>query len=112
MNTYGYVRVSDAAQHEDRQLIAMSGLNIPPSLIYTDKMSGKDFDCPAYRALTERLVPGDLVYIKNIDRLGRNYDEIQSQWRILTFDPSIMYYTAYQIYMFINFWGDYTFFTF
>jgi len=84
MTTYGYVRVSDATQHEYRQLIAMSGLKIPPSRIYTDKISGKDFERPAYKALTERLTPGDLVYIKSIDRLGRNYDEIQSQWRILT----------------------------
>jgi len=84
MNTYGYVRVSSVDQNEDRQTIAMSELNIPPHCIFTDKISGKDFDRPAYRALTDRLTSGDLLHIKSIDRLGRNYDEIQNQWRILT----------------------------
>jgi len=84
LTTYGYVRVSTQEQNEDRQTIAMSGLKISAEQIYTDKISGKDFERPAYKALTERLTPGDLVYIKSIDRLGRNYDEIQNQWRILT----------------------------
>ena len=87
METYGYVRVSDASQHEDRQLIAMSELNIPHSQIYTDKTSGKDFERPAYKALIDKLRTGDLLYIKSIDRLGRNYEEIQNQWRILTKKP-------------------------
>jgi DNA invertase Pin-like site-specific DNA recombinase len=84
MAAYGYVRVSSADQNEDRQLIALGESNIPAANIFTDKMSGRDFERPAYRALTKRLRPGDLVYIKSIDRLGRNYDEIQNQWRVLT----------------------------
>jgi len=84
MATYGYVRVSSADQNEDRQNFAMSELDIPPERIFSDKQSGKDFDRPAYKALMEKLRPGDLLYIKSIDRLGRNYDEIQNQWRILT----------------------------
>ena len=65
-------------------MIAMYELKIPAENIYTDKVSGKDFERPAYKALAETLTPGDLVYIKSIDRLGRNYDEIQNQWRVLT----------------------------
>jgi DNA invertase Pin-like site-specific DNA recombinase len=84
MTVYGYVRVSTAEQNEDRQIIAMSELKIPAGQIFIDKVSGKDFARPAYRALTERLHSGDLVHIKSIDRLGRDYDEIQNQWRILT----------------------------
>jgi len=71
-------------QNEDRQIIAMFELNIPPSQIFIDKISGKDFERPAYKLLTKKLNPGDLLYIKSIDRLGRNYDEIQNQWRVLT----------------------------
>jgi len=84
MADYGYVRVSSADQCEDRQTIAMTELGIPAERIYTDKVSGKNFDRPAYRALTEKLIPGDLIYIKSIDRLGRNYEEIQNEWRKLT----------------------------
>ena len=84
MTTYGYVRVSSTDQNEGRQTLAMSELKIPPSQVFTDKISGKDFERPAYKALTDKLIPGDLIYIKSIDRLGRNYDEIQNQWRILT----------------------------
>ena len=84
MAIYGYCRVSDAAQNEDRQVMAMKELEISEAGIYTDKQSGKDFNRPKYKALLKRLRPGDLVYIKSIDRLGRNYDEIQNQWRILT----------------------------
>ena len=84
MATYGYVRVSSFDQCEDRQTLAMIELNIPPSKIYTDKQSGKDFERPAYQALLKKAEPNDLIYIKSIDRLGRNYDEIQNQWRILT----------------------------
>jgi len=84
MATYGYVRVSSADQNEDRQMLAMSELKIPPSNIFMDKQSGKDFNRPSYMALTDKLQSGDLLYIKSIDRLGRNYDEIQNQWRILT----------------------------
>ena len=86
MNTYGYVRVSSADQNEDRQLIAMDGVGIESRNIYTDKQSGKNFDRPAYRSLLRKIKTGDLLYIKSIDRLGRNYVEIQNQWRIITKD--------------------------
>ncbi|MDR0906566.1 MAG: recombinase family protein [Oscillospiraceae bacterium] len=89
MTIYGYVRVSAADQNEDRQLVALNEMNIPPGRIFTDKQSGKDFDRPAYRSLVKRLKSGDLLYILSIDRLGRNYDEIQNQWRILTKDKGI-----------------------
>jgi DNA invertase Pin-like site-specific DNA recombinase len=82
--TYGYVRVSSVDQNEDRQIIAMNELNIPQAQIFTDKLSGKDFNRPAYKSLVKKLRLGDLLYIKSIDRLGRNYDDIQDQWRILT----------------------------
>ena len=84
MATYGYVRISSVDQNEDRQNIAMSDLKIPSVHIYTDKQSGKDFQRPAYQALIKKLRPGDLLYIKSIDRLGRNYEAIQNQWRLLT----------------------------
>ena len=89
MTTYGYIRVSSTDQNEDRQALAMSELKIPPAQIFTDKKSGKYFERPAYRALTEKLKTGDLVYIQSIDRLGRNYDEIQNQWRVLTKEKGI-----------------------
>ena len=84
MTIYGYARVSTAEQNEDRQIIAMNELKISEENIYIDKISGKDFERPAYKTLTKKLTSGDLIYIKSIDRLGRNYDEIQNQWRILT----------------------------
>jgi len=87
--TYGYVRVSSIDQNEDRQLHAMNELGIPQTQIFADKISGKDFERPAYKALTEKLNPGDLIYIKSIDRLGRNYVEIQNQWRVLTKERGI-----------------------
>jgi DNA invertase Pin-like site-specific DNA recombinase len=87
--TYGYVRVSSTDQNEDRQLRAMSELKIPRAQIFTDKISGKDFERPAYKALIKKLNPGDLIYIKSIDRLGRSYDDIQNQWRILTKERGI-----------------------
>ena len=89
MKMYGYVRVSSADQNEDRQMIAMNELNIPADQIYMDKLSGKDFDRPAYKTLVKKFKYGDLLYIKSIDRLGRNYEEIQNQWRILTKDRGI-----------------------
>jgi DNA invertase Pin-like site-specific DNA recombinase len=82
--TYGYVRVSSVNQKEDRQIDAMNKLNIPLERIFIDKQSGKDFNRPSYKSLMDELRSGDLLYIKSIDRLGRNYEEIQSQWRILT----------------------------
>jgi len=81
---YGYVRVSSTDQNEDRQLLAMRGLSVPDGNIFVDKQSGKDFDRPNYRRLVKKLKPDDLLYIKSIDRLGRNYEEIQEQWRFLT----------------------------
>ena len=89
MEIYGYCRVSSLDQNEGRQLIAMNELQIPPSKVFIDKQSGKDFERPAYKALIEKLEPGDLIYILSIDRLGRNYDEIQNQWRILTKERNV-----------------------
>ena len=88
-NTYGYIRVSTRDQNEDRQLIAMRELSIPKQNIFLDKQSGKDFQRPQYKKLVKKLKPDDLLYIKSIDRLGRNYEEIQNQWRILTKDKKI-----------------------
>ena len=86
---YGYIRVSSRDQNEDRQRIALSEKGVPPKNLYTDKQSGKDFRRPQYQKLLRRLRPGDLLYILSIDRLGRNYEEIQRQWRILTKDIGI-----------------------
>ena len=83
-NTYAYVRVSTRDQNEDRQLMALDGLSIPAENIFMDKQSGKDFERPQYRRLVKKLKPDDLLYIKSIDRLGRNYEEILEQWRVLT----------------------------
>ena len=88
-NTYGYIRVSTRDQNEDRQLIAMRELSIPEKNIFLDKRSGKDFERPQYKKLAKKLKPDDLLYIKSIDRLGRNYEEIQNQWRILTKEKGI-----------------------
>jgi DNA invertase Pin-like site-specific DNA recombinase len=84
MAVFGYVRVSSADQNDDRQMVALGERGVPPERVFADKQSGKDFDRPAYKSLLERLAPGDLLYIKSIDRLGRDYDEIQKQWRVLT----------------------------
>jgi DNA invertase Pin-like site-specific DNA recombinase len=81
---YGYVRVSSADQNEDRQLIAMRNLPEPPALIFMDKQSGKDFRRPHWGELKRIARPGDLLYVQSIDRLGRNYEEIQNEWRELT----------------------------
>ena len=81
---YGYARVSTREQNEDRQLSALRAVQVPDRNVYTDKQSGKDFDRPQYRRLVKKIKPGDLLYIKSIDRLGRNYEEIQIQWRVLT----------------------------
>ena len=88
-NVYGYVRVSSIDQNEDRQMIAMSDNNVPKSNVYIDKQSGKDFERPQYKKLVKKLKSGDLLYILSIDRLGRNYEDIQKQWRILTKDIGI-----------------------
>lgn len=81
---YGYVRVSARDQNEDRQLIAMSEMHVPRENIFLDKQSGKDFQRPQYQRLLKRLEQNDLLYIKSIDRLGRNYEEIIEQWRIIS----------------------------
>ena len=89
LKIYGYIRVSSTDQNEDRQLVALEALKIPAEQIYMDKLSGKDFNRPAYKSLVKRLKNGDLLYIKSIDRLGRNYEEIQNQWRILTKEKDV-----------------------
>ena len=81
---YGYARVSTREQNLDRQLVAMQDFGVPESHIYQDKLSGKDFDRPAYHRLLKRIKPGDTLVIKSIDRLGRNYNEILEQWRVIT----------------------------
>lgn len=82
--TYGYARVSTKEQNEERQMIALREFEIPDRQIYLDKQSGKDFNRPKYLKLLHKLKEGDLLVIKSIDRLGRNYDEILEQWRLLT----------------------------
>ena len=89
MGTYGYIRVSSVDQCEDRQRIALQEVGVPDTNIYLDKQSGKDFNRPAYRRLLRKLKKDDLLYIKSIDRLGRNYEEIQRQWRILTKEKKV-----------------------
>lgn len=89
MNIYGYIRVSSRDQNEDRQLITMQEAGIPREAIFLDKRSGRDFERPAYRSLLRRLRRNDVLYVKSIDRLGRNYDEILVQWRMLTKDRGI-----------------------
>ena len=86
---YGYIRVSTKEQKDDRQRIALREIGLPPRQIFTDKQSGKDFDRPQYHRLVQKLCEGDILYIKSIDRLGRNYAEIQQQWRILTKEKHI-----------------------
>ncbi len=83
-NIYGYVRVSSMEQNEDRQMVALNNVQVPAKNIFMDKQSGKDFDRPNYKKLIKEIKVGDLLYILSIDRLGRNYEEIQNQWRILT----------------------------
>lgn len=89
MKKYGYVRVSSTDQNEDRQLIALREQGVDEKNIFTDKQSGKDFERPNYKKLVSKLKAGDLLYIISIDRLGRNYEEIQKQWRLLTKDIGI-----------------------
>ena len=89
MEEYGYVRVSAVDQNEARQMLEMKKLGIKQSNIFLDKQSGKDFNRPSYQKLLTKLKKGDLLYVKSIDRLGRNYKEIQDQWRILTKDMEV-----------------------
>ena len=83
-NSYGYVRVSSTDQNEDRQFLALKEKGVVKMNIYMDKQSGKDFNRPQYKKLVKKLKAGDLLYILSIDRLGRNYEEIQNQWQVLT----------------------------
>ena len=83
-NTYGYVRVSTLEQNEDRQLTAMAAAGVAAGNIFIDKQSGKDFDRPQYLKMVAKLEANDLIVILSIDRLGRDYEEIQRQWRVLT----------------------------
>ena len=86
---YGYIRVSTREQNEDRQLIALREIGVPEKNIYLDKQSGKDFNRPQYKKLLRKLKKDDLLYIKSIDRLGRNYEEILEQWRVLTKEKGV-----------------------
>ncbi len=81
---YGYVRISSVDQKEDRQMDAMEANDVPEKNVYVDKISGKDFNRPQYQRMLKKFCSGDLLYILSIDRLGRNYEEVQNQWRILT----------------------------
>lgn len=87
--TYGYIRVSTKDQNEDRQRIALIEAGVLPKNIILDKKSGKDFNRPGYRRLCKKVKPGDTLFIKSIDRLGRNYNEILEQWRYLTKEKRI-----------------------
>ena len=89
MNIYGYIRVSSRDQNEDRQLIALKEVGVVEKNIYLDKQSGKNFNRPQYKKLLRKLKKDDLLYIKSIDRLGRNYEEILQQWRMLTKEKGI-----------------------
>ena len=87
--TYGYVRVSSIEQNEARQMVEMERVGVPIKQIYKDKQSGKDFKRPNYQKMVKRLKKGDLIYILSIDRLGRNYEEIQAQWRYLVREKEV-----------------------
>ena len=88
-DVYGYVRVSSRDQNEDRQMIALRELSVADKNIFMDKQSGKDFERPAYKRMLRRMKKNDLLYIKSIDRLGRNYGEILEQWQFLTKEKEI-----------------------
>jgi len=89
MQTFGYVRVSSADQNEDRQVLALEERGVATANLFIDKQSGKDFQRKAYKRMVRRLKAGDLIYIISIDRLGRNYEEILNQWRVLTKDKGV-----------------------
>lgn len=89
MERYGYVRVSDKGQNEDRQLIAMLEMQVARQNIYIDKQSGKDFNRPMYKRLMQKVKPDDLICVKSIDRLGRNYEEILEQWKLITKEKKV-----------------------
>lgn len=87
--SYGYVRVSSQDQNEERQLVELEKLSIPRKNIYIEKQSGKDFNRPKYKQLTNKLREGDILYILSIDRLGRNYEDLQNQWRFITKEKKV-----------------------
>ncbi len=89
MSIYGYIRVSSKDQNEDRQVLALRGMSVPEKNLYADRQSGKDFERPQYKRMLRKMKKDDLLYIKSIDRLGRNYGEILEQWRILTKEKGI-----------------------
>ena len=89
MTIYGYVRVSSRDQNEDRQMIAVRGAGVPEKNICLDTQSGKDFDRPQYRRMLRKMKKDDLLYVTSIDRLGRNYEEILYQWRVLTKEKGV-----------------------
>ena len=89
MSVYGYIRVSSKDQKEDRQQIALKEVGVELQNIYLDKQSGKDFNRPQYKKMLRKLKKDDLLYIKSIDRLWRNYEEILQQWRILTKEKGV-----------------------
>ena len=89
MKNFGYIRVSSTEQNEDRQLAALHACKIPKNNLYLDKLSGKSFNRPQYKRLLKRLRPGDTLYLLSIDRLGRNYEEVQEQWRLLTKEKGV-----------------------
>ena len=91
-NTFGYARVSSRDQNEERQILALLEMGVPEQNIYVDKQSGKDFNRPQYKKLLRRVKQDDLIYIKRIDRLGRNYTEILDQWKVITKDKRVDLY--------------------
>ncbi|MDE5866375.1 MAG: recombinase family protein [Lachnospiraceae bacterium] len=86
---YGYIRVSSRDQNDDRQRIVLQKMNVPKKNIFIDIQSGKNFERPSYKRMIQRLKKDDLLYIKSIDRLGRNYEEVLEQWRVLTKEKGI-----------------------
>ena len=84
MGVYGYIRVSSVDQNEDRQLVALHNKGVADRKIFMDKQSGKNFERPQYKRMVKKLKQGDLLYVLSIDRLGRNYADVQQQWRVLT----------------------------
>lgn len=88
-NTYGYARVSSLDQNEDRQLMALRSKDVTDNHIFVDKQSGRSFERPSYKRMITKLKQGDLLYVLSIDRLGRNYEEVQNQWRFLTKEKGV-----------------------
>lgn len=86
---FGYIRVSTKDQKTDRQNVAMAEVNVPEKNVFTDKLSGKNFERPQYKKMLRKLKKGDTLYVKSIDRLGRNYEEIIEQWRIITKEKAV-----------------------